>query len=165
MRKRKSPAKGIILSDEKWLRKVKVKEERDKLLLEQEGKCAISTIPIETGALDHDHETGLCRGVLLSEVNMLEGRYLKLFNKLKLSEKYGISFSGMLISMGEYLNKDYSSSKLHYGLMESYRKKISRLTKPVLQDKLLSEYGIISVGDKKELVRLYVQAWVNALEE
>ena len=165
MRKRKSPAKGITLSPDKWLRKQDVKEYRDNLLKENSNTCDISGVNISTGALDHDHEGGNIRGVLLSEVNMLEGRYLKLFNKLKLNEKYHISFPDMLIGMGEYLNNDYTDNKLHYGLMDDYRKKINRLTIPVLKSKLLNEYGIGSNELKKELVRLYMQAWVNELEQ
>ncbi len=163
-RKRKSPAKGITLP-KGWLKKTEVKESRELLLRYQGGKCAISGVALTTGALDHDHSGGHIRGVLLSEINMLEGRYLKLFNKLKLKEKYGIDFADMLFCMGQYLKEDYSDNDIHFGVMEAFRKKINRLTKPVLESKLLSDYGITSTGDKKELVRLYVQAWVDNYNE
>lgn len=162
MPRRKVRSKGITLPEEGWLRNSKeIKNHREQLLSEQDGKCAISEVPLLTGALDHDHTTGHIRGVLLNEVNLLEGRYLKLFNKLKLKEKYGIDFPTFLVNMGEYLKQDYSDNLIHHRHMEDFRKKVNRMLKPKVAEKLEKEYGIVSNGDKAELVRLYVEAWLN----
>jgi hypothetical protein len=161
----KKPHKGIRLSSGVWVKSREIKGVRDNTLLKQGQCCAISGVPLTTGALDHDHASGLIRGVLLSEVNMLEGRYLKLFSKLKLKEKYGIDFAEMLVSMGMYLKQDYSANPLHSKHMEDFRKKISRNTIPTINTMLISDFGIAIEGTKLDLVATYVQCWVDKLEE
>ncbi len=47
-------------------------EEYDKLLSKQEGKCAICSGTEPTGrrfAVDHDHQTGMVRGLLCTRCN------------------------------------------------------------------------------------------------
>lgn len=172
-RKTKSRAKSVSLSRDLWLRNSSdIQKYREEKLLEQGGVCAITYIPLETGVLDHTHKDGCgkdgaCRGVLLSEVNMLEGRYLQLFKRLKLDVKYGLSFPDFLISMGEYLKQDNQNSPLHFKYMDDFRKQVKRWRKDTLICKLKSDFGV-EVDDKvlvKDLVQLYMQSWVDKIEE
>lgn len=169
-KKRKKSAKRITLNPNFWLRNSDdVKTYREKVLYEQKGKCAVSGVNITTGCLDHTHingigEDGRVRGVLLSEVNVLEGRYLKLFNKLKLEQKYDINFPDFLINLGRYLKQDNSNNLLHFKYMEEFRKSVDRLLKDDIQSKLEREFGVKCDGLKSELVRLYVQCWVDKIE-
>ena len=60
------------------MRKLKAKEiaeYRNKLLVEQNGLCALCNMPIEPGkaVLDHCHKTGQVRAVLHRGCNALEG--------------------------------------------------------------------------------------------
>ena len=148
-----------------------IQEYREEKLKSQDGKCAITDVEIETGCLDHTHKDGIgkdgcVRGVLLSEANMLEGRYLKLFKKLKLDIKYDLSFPDFLINMGNYLKEDNSEEPLHFKYMDDYRKQVSRWRKDTLIKKLYEDYSL-EVSDKvlvKELVQMYIQCWVDEIE-
>lgn len=166
-------AKTIKLDKELWLRAASdIKVYRKEALEKQDGKCAISGVPLEVGVLDHTHkdgcgEDGRCRGVLLSEINMLEGRYLKLFKRLKLDIKYGLTFPEFLISMGEYLQKDNSESPMHHKFMDDFRKQVSRYRKDTLVRKLKEEFnmGISPLTTQGDLVQIYIQNWVYRLEK
>lgn len=60
---------------------------RTKLLAAQQGLCAICGISItaegKTPTLDHDHNTGVCRGVLCNNCNGLEGKINNIANRAK----------------------------------------------------------------------------------
>ena len=180
--KAKPPRASPIKLDPKvWVRSGKsITDYRESLLLDQEGVCAISGLPLNSSSvplhsnsvLDHAHADspnvdGKCRGVLLSEINMLEGRYLKLFKKSKLGEKYGLTFPELLINIGQYLQQDNSEYKYHHKFMDDLRKNISRLRKDKIVDMLLKDFNILAKGttEKRELVRLYIQAFVALVEE
>lgn len=172
-KQKKARQKAIRLSKEIWLRNAKeIKAYRETELLLQEGKCAITGIPLIVGCLDHTHAAGAgtdgrVRGVLLPEVNCIEGKYLKIFQKFKLEEKYGLNFPQLLINMGEYLQQDNSEKPYHVNYMEDLRNYIKRLNKPIIAKKLKDDFGILSdAGETKvDLVQKYIQAWVDLLED
>ena len=168
--KRKKPAKAIKLDPNIWVRSGKsITDYRSKLLLEQEGRCGISFLELNNSnsVLDHDHAFGRVRGVLQSDINMLEGRYLKLFNKAKLNERFGLDFPQFLINMGLYLQQDNSDRPYHYHYMSELRKYISRLRKDQIELKLYKDFAIVVSGDedKRELVRVYIQKFVDLVEK
>lgn len=174
-KKRKTRSKSVRLSRELWLRNAKdIKSYRETELFHQDYICAISCIPLdETNCvLDHAHmnspsDQGRVRGVLQGEINLLEGRYLKLFNKAKLEEKYGLTFPELLINMGTYLQQDYSKNPFHPAFMSEYRNYIKRLTKGEIVSKLKSEFKL-TVELKvthRDLVQIYMQEWVDRLEK
>ncbi len=166
-------AKSVSLSKHFWLRNsADIKLYRDKKLAEQGGVCAVSGVPLEVGCLDHCHKAGIgsegkCRSVLLSEVNCLEGKYLKLFKRMKLDTKYNLTFPDFLINLGTYLKEDNEDAPLHFKYMDDFRKQVKRYRKDTLLLKLKEEYGIIP-DDKllvSELVQIYMQAWVDEIEK
>jgi hypothetical protein len=175
-KQKRSRAKAIRLSREIWLRNAKeIKEYRDTELMLQEGRCVISGIPLDEDTrlpvLDHCHSAGegtdgKVRGVLLSEINMLEGKYLKLFRRMKLDEKYGLTFPTFLINMGEYLLQDNSERPLHFKYMSDFRDYIKRFNRITLVSKLKKDFNIDAEPTEahNELVRLYIQAWVDIVE-
>lgn len=70
---------------------------RVKMLSEQKGKCAvcqtaIADLPrtasgkVQAPVLDHDHTTGVCRGVLCNNCNGIEGKVTNLANRAKRNE-------------------------------------------------------------------------------
>lgn len=172
-RRRRKRAKNVILDKDIWLRNsAEIKAYREQVLSEQKGKCAVTSIPLTVGALDHTHQGGVgkaggCRGVLLSEVNTLEGKYLRLFKRMKLDVKYDLTFPEFLISLGEYLQQDNSSSPLHFKFMEDFRKSVKRWRKDTLLRKLKEDFAI-EASDKTlvaDLVQIYVQEWVNLVQK
>lgn len=60
---------------------------RANLLAKQKGLCAICGINIvkegKQAVLDHDHESGVCRGVLCNNCNGLEGKVKNLATRAK----------------------------------------------------------------------------------
>ena len=165
---RKKKSRPIKLNPLFWIRNSKeVQEGREDVLNGQSGKCAVSGLDLEVGTYDHNHSSGEVRGVLHSEINLLEGRYLKLFNKLKLEKRFGLTFHEVLSGMGGYLEKDYSDQKLHFRYMTDFRKKVEKLNKGVILSKLKREYSITPEEGllKEQLVQTYVQAWVDEVEQ
>lgn len=60
---------------------------RAKILATQQGLCAVCRIAIakegKTPTLDHDHDSGVCRGVLCNNCNGLEGKINNIANRAK----------------------------------------------------------------------------------
>lgn len=172
VRKSKQRSKALSLSKLHWLRNsIDVKEYREAKLKSQGGVCAITGVPLEVGCLDHVHtngvgEDGTVRGVLLSEANTLEGRYLKLFKKMKMGVKYNLTFPEFLIDMGNYLREGASSELLHFKYMDERRKAVSRLTKPAVIALLREEFKLEADSAllKVDIVQVYMQEWVDKLE-
>lgn len=175
-RKSSSPrAKPIKLDPNVWLRNSSdIAKYRESMLIDQDNMCAISFLPLDVNnsTLDHAHSDspsnidGKVRGCLESQVNMLEGRYLKLFKKARLEVKYGLDFPTFLINMGLYLQQDNSSNPYHYNYMTDLRNHIKRLTRSEIASKIRNEFNIEAVETeaKGELVRRYTQAFVDAVE-
>lgn len=172
---RQPRAKPVRLNPDVWVRSGKsITDYRSSLLFEQEGLCAISGLPLSNSnsVLDHGHSDsgggvdGKVRGVLQSDINMLEGRYLKLFKKAKLNERFGLTFAQLLINMGQYLQQDNSDRPYHFCYMTDLRKYISRLRKDQIELKLYKDFDIVITGneDKRELVRMYMQSFVELVE-
>lgn len=176
----KARSKNIVLDSNIWVKSTDIAAVRKQKLLEQDGNCAITGNPVQKPVLDHLHlfyedncdinpyqEEGRCRGVLESQVNTLEGRYLTLYCHARIQEKYGISFPDMLISMGEYLKQDNSQEKFHYMYMEEKRKKVRSWRKDVLISNLKQDFNV-TVDEKtlvKDLVQIYMQLWVNQIDK
>ena len=176
----KKKSKSIILDPTIWVKQGDVKSVREYKSKEQNKRCAISKHLLENPVLDHLHiqkdgnqdinpwqEEGRCRGVLESTLNMLEGRYLQLYNKANIQEKYGISFPDMLINMGEYLKINNSQEKFHYMYMNEMRKEVKRWNKNYLIKKLLDDFNL-KVDNKlsvAELTQAYIQYWVYEVEK
>jgi hypothetical protein len=166
-------SKTVRLNPEIWVRNAEdVKVVRSLKLKNQGGVCAITLARIPTGVLDHAHdsaslsEDGRIRGVLSTEVNMLEGRFLKLFKKVRIQDKYGITFEDFLINMGNYLKQSNSQEKFHFKYMDDFRKVVKRWRKPEILLRLKEDFGI-ELSDKTlmaELVQIYVQHWVYQVE-
>lgn len=164
----KQRAKSVRLNQLYWLRNASdIKQYREELLAAQGGVCAITGIPLETGVLDHCHDNGRCRGVIDMQVNGLEGRYLSLFKKSRIGEKYNLTFPEFLINLGTYLQKDNSDKPLHFKLMDDKRRQVSRLTRPELI-KLCEKEFDIEIDSSilvKDIVQIYMQMWVDKLED
>ena len=170
---RRKPAKKVTLDSSLWLRNSQeIRAYRIKKLKSQGSKCAISGVPLETGCLDHTHKDGAgsdgcVRGVLLSEVNMLEGKYLKLFKKMKLDTKYNLTFPEFLINMGTYLQQSNEGNLLHHKYMEDFRKEVKRWRKDTLIRKLKEDFNITVMSELlvADIVQIYMQAWVHNIEK
>jgi hypothetical protein len=178
-RKRKKRSKSIVLDPRIWVKSTDIKAAKDEKLKEQDGNCAIHRQPPDKPVLDHAHifynenydtnpyiEEGRIRGVLESDLNMLEGRYLKIYNRAKIQEKYDISFPDMLINMGEYLKLDNSEQKFHYMYMNEMRKRVKCWRKDYLLERLKLDFQLEPSKETlvSELVQLYMQHWVYQIE-
>lgn len=83
------------------------------LLRRQNGFCAICPEPVtvHTACLDHDHKTGLIRGVLCRNCNGIEGKINNLANRAKrtLSKK---DWLGKLILY--WIKHEVDQTRLYY---------------------------------------------------
>lgn len=180
VRRRKKRSKRVTLDDRMWVKSTEVSNIRKSKLDKQGGNCAIHGKPPDKPVLDHVHlfyegnydinpyiEEGRCRGVLESDLNMIEGRYLKLYQNARIQEKYNISFPDMLVNMGKYLKLDNSSEKFHYMYVDEMRKKIKYWRKDHLLLRLKEDYNLEPSRDTlmADLVQLYLQYWVYEIEK
>ena len=175
MPRRKVRSKTIKLNPDVWVRNAgDVKIRRQQLFKLQGSKCAVTGHKTLTPVLDHSHanastytECGRVRGVLDSQVNMLEGRFLRLYQKSKIGEKCDITFEDFLINLGNYLKRDNQTEQFHFHYMDAQRKVVKRWRKEVLLLRLEEDFGI--VADSKtlmsELVQIYMQNWVYEVEK
>ena len=178
-RRRKKRSKVVSLDPRIWVKSSDVSCYRKEKLLQQDGKCAIHGKPPDKPVLDHAHafygdncdinpyiEEGRIRGVLEADINSLEGRYLKLYHRAKIQEKYGISFPDLLINMGEYLKLNNSHEKFHYAYMADFRKQVQRWGKDKILMRLKLDFHIEMNKETivSELVQVYVQNWVYKVE-
>lgn len=79
------------------------------ILAKQKGRCAICDISIikedKRPALDHDHTTGVVRGVLCNNCNGLEGKINNIANRAK-RERTTLEWLKSLISYLEFHQTD-----------------------------------------------------------
>lgn len=75
-------------------------EYKARLIQEQENKCAITGSPLRKPVLDHDHKSGLCRGVIENSLNRLLPE--------RDAERYGVRLGDLprvLRQMADYLER------------------------------------------------------------
>ncbi len=90
----------------KQLKQTNVKEERERLLKEQDCICPLCGQEINPcdAALDHDHDTGHIRGVLHKVCNSGEGQMRSKFRRSGVAKH--TTFEEYLLSLAEYLMKE-----------------------------------------------------------
>ena len=162
--RKKSKAKQVKLNPENWIRNSKEIAELREIL---GNTCEVVKGETSSPVIDHSHEDGSVRGVLDFKVNILEGRFLKLFTKMQIERDFGIDFPTFLVNMGTYLQQEPKDTRLHYKYMDDFRNKVSRWKKDELLLRLQKDYGIV-VDSKvlvKDLVQMYVQEWVYEKEK
>lgn len=111
-------------------RRISVSEVPDitrKLLQMQGNKCAICGNPMtarDRPALDHDHDTGIVRGVLHNSCNGAEGKV-----KVKAHRGHkGVSAADYIIGLGKYLEKHKKPQTkiIHHSHLTEDEKRIKR---------------------------------------
>ncbi|ELP1225043.1 endonuclease VII [Escherichia coli] len=129
---------------------------KQELFQKQKGLCALTGIKIHEvnkAHLDHDHiltgsNAGRCRGLLIAQANVLDGRIKHQFKRSGLDGK--IDYIEFLNNLVQYLEKDYSDNPTHPQLIPDLKKAFSR--------KNLSEMKAITGSNlktKKELEKVY----------
>ncbi|EFH5737117.1 endonuclease VII [Escherichia coli] len=130
------------------------------LFEKQNKKCALTGIEltdVNKSHLDHDHvldgsQAGRCRGLLLAQANVLEGRLKHQFQYSGLAKH--IEYIDFLKRLVLYLEKDNSNNPVHPQLITDLSKRFSKMTIKQMKETLRSE-NIESIGDKKSMVEQY----------
>lgn len=86
-----------------------IKPLRDSKILEQNGKCLLCEHPIEAPCLDHNHKTGIIRGVLCRGCNSMLG---KIENSIAICKMSPTKLSNFLNNVDDYI-KHTSSYYIH----------------------------------------------------
>lgn len=157
----------IKLSKDAWVNSTKDKKMlRDKLIIDQDGLCPILEEPMDSPCLDHDHFDGRVRGVIGTKINMFEGSVTKLWQKL-ISDHTETTLSTALRNLADYLEQDNSDKPLHGSIVEDQKKFLRRLTKETIVRRGLSDLDLVIPDDidKSEQIRLYLETFVEHLEE
>lgn len=133
---------------------------KQELYKRQNKRCALTGVLIEDvnkAHLDHDHKldgpgAGRCRGLLLGQANVLEGRFKHQFERSGLAGKIGyIDFLKNLVC---YLEADYTANPRHPQLIPELIKRFSRMNLNTMRQKLLECHQEAS-GTKQELTHRY----------
>lgn len=142
------------------LKRAQIPNYKESLFKEQNGLCALTGLEIDNinkAHLDHDHEldgpsAGRCRGLLLGNANVLEGRLRHQFNRSGLAGK--IEYLDFLKRLISYLETDYTDRPRHPQLVPDLKKRFSRYNLSDMRLKL-SEVHLDTQGTKKELQKRY----------
>lgn len=140
--------------------------ERDRLLAEQGGLCAILLEPIISPCLDHDHYTGRVRGVVSSVVNTWEGQVQKLWGK-HVASITDVSLSEALRRLADYMEQDHTHAKLHGKTVAELKLALKKMTSETIirRGRELLDIDIDPSADKAEQIRVYVMEFIRQLEE
>lgn len=153
----------------KVLKNKDIKRLREKWLKKQDGKdAAYPLLNIEIAALDHDHASGLCRGVLDRDVNQFIGKIesnWKRFVKHKVTD-----LPNLLRGIANYLENNMEVEEiLHPKSVSDKVRKFSRLNTKE-QDDILIDMGVqsaslnIKKADKTKLYRKLLTKEDNVLK-
>jgi hypothetical protein len=144
----------------KYLTQKKLKEYRDSTKLLQ---CPIFMCLLDDKVVDHDHDTGMVRGVIHRQANAFEG---KCYNAWKRYAKNNteISFVQTLRNMADYLEKG-GTQYLHPTGLVQLGKRFARLRKHD-QEFALKKFGvkkdeINSCNNSQDRVKLYKNVLKN----
>lgn len=155
------------LSKDKWVSGEKsIAAERERILKEQLGLCAILLEPVINPCLDHDHYDGKIRGVISSKVNTWEGQVQKLWGK-HVAAYTEVPLSEALRRLADYLEKDNLHSKLHGKTVEELKSYLKKLTSETIvrRGRELLDIDIDPEADKASQIRQYVMEFIRQLEE
>lgn len=143
-----------------------IEKERDRILAEQNGLCALLGEPVIDPCLDHDHYDGKCRGVLSSVVNMWEGKVHELWGRY-VAEYTDTPLSEVLRRMADYLEEDRTNSKLHGQTVADLKSYLKKLTKETIVRRGREILGIEIDPEleKVEQIRIYVLEFIRQLED
>lgn len=142
------------------LKTTEVLDYKKELFKNQNGNCALTGIPIQDiskAHLDHDHEldgikAGRCRGLLIGNANVLEGRLKHQFNRSGLAND--IEYIEFLKNLVQYLERSYIDRPRHPQLIPDRIKRFKRLNLTQMR-KTLSEAVLDTSGTKIELIARY----------
>ncbi|EQB1521459.1 hypothetical protein APR64_09090 [Enterobacter hormaechei] len=132
---------------------------KQELFKKQKGVCPLSQLKIEDvnkAHLDHDHilegpNAGRCRGLLIAQANVLEGRIKHQFKRSGLDGK--VDYLTFLKNLVLYLEKDYSMNPTHPQLITDLKKQFKRKSLTEMKQTLRG-YNT-EKKQKKELEILY----------
>lgn len=150
---------SFAFNSNRWLKNSNdIKEYRGSLIKQQSGLCAVTSEPLKKPVVDHDHINFNTRGVIESYVNMVEGKFFKLFMKY-VNKHTDLTYPEFLVKLGEYLGQDFSNNPWHFMSVDKIYKRLNYLTIQGIRDKIIRDFGetvdIDKTLDKDQLRMIY----------
>jgi len=146
-----------------YLTQTKVKEYRDK---HKPICCPILSIKIDDWVLDHDHQTGMVRGVISRQANSLLGKVENFYFKMCKGDKEFLPVT--LEAMASYLEGSVTEVLHPVGLTQLTRKFRNGLTSEeqvlTLRDMGASKEELESCTNQKHRAALYRSLLKNKYE-
>lgn len=169
IKKARKRAFNLEYDASKWVKgSQQIKIYRDNLLKTASTPSGLDfgTEGMQTCCLDHDHATGVCRGILRSDENLFLGRielsYRKLFGKTD------VELLTLLRGMVKYLeDSEKLEPKLHWGIVEVESRRVSRWKKETIYNKLIAKGLDLEEVDsytKDMLVELHLNQFIKEKE-
>lgn len=142
----------------KYLRTKDIKALRERWRKIQENKDVITGLPIEKPVLDHNHKTGLCRGVLDFSTNQFLGKTETAFKRFMYKEAPS-NLPFILRAMADYLETVLTEKIIHPKYISILIKRHSRMDIKsqviYLQQLGVPQEEISKLKTKKELNKRY----------
>lgn len=130
-----------------------IKKVREQLYREQEGKDALTGLPldIKQAVTDHNHKTQYVRSVLHRQTNAVVGKIENLWTRY-LSYWYSGSLSDFLRKVADYIERDDDVRFIHPGFLKALQidfNKLSESGKKIVLKKMQQPEGSNTVERKK----------------
>lgn len=160
----------------KWIKgSSQIKKHREMLIDNApESSCMASGLHfssegLQGGTLDHSHSTGVVRGVLRADTNIMLGRIEKYYNKIL--GKTGLSLIEVLEGLLSYLKESEKARQagdymLDFRVVDAELKRISRWKTETIFNKLKNKLELIKVEmyTRQQVIEMYINEFIKEKE-
>lgn len=167
---------NFVYDKSKWIKgSAQIKKHREMLIDNtSESSCMASGLHfsnegLQGYTLDHCHATGLIRGVLRADTNILLGRIEKYYNKIL--GKTGLSLIEVLEGLLSYLKESEKARQsgdymLDFRIVDAELKRINRWKTETIFNKLKNKLELLEVEmyTRQKVVEMYINQFIKEKE-
>lgn len=168
---------NFVYDKDRWVKgSAQIKKHREMLIENaSESSCMVSGLHFSSEglqgyALDHCHATGVVRGVLRADTNILLGRVEKYYNKIL--GKTGLSLIEVLEGLLNYLKESEKARQsgdymLDFRIVDAELKRINRWKTETIFNKLKNKLELLPVEEytRQQVVEMYINQFIQEKEK